>query len=1036
MHSRIIMVTGMHRSGTSLVAQALESLGVSFGDDIKTGNQWNEKGYYEYRPAIDASLTILRRLDRRPFTPGGLKVLPQGWIEQPWVKKIEDNLVIRLEKDLENETVRNSNAFGLKDPHSTLLMPLWENVFKRLGMKYDLVMAIRHPADVARSIFRRDRREFIDSERMWHLYNLYALSLGGDRIKSVIDYSSWLEKGAQNMDELSRRFNLPQPDSDFKLPYRQELDHGQGDKDILLDQVKDLYNRISSTGPSEEDWQLLCCESEKQVRTLELFQDTGAKQCRHLKDEDKQRQVAVNREMLARRRRRILFPKTDEDMAWMWPPDKTVPFDKDQDKNVKVAVVLILPPTPDQYSIVGRYTAELISVLIRNNVRPVLLNLGLTKQDTFLIKKAVNDNWDGASVEYQEVGAPKVPAVRGPLGKRANWAYCLYEWLKDMHFDVIHAPDFRGSLYYCMRTKEQGLRFGSTRFVVHPVGGIYQNFMNEYKSIDSLAQLARIYLERSCLELADTVPITGKVMFRKLLDFGVSFSPEQIEHTPVPFDDSFLAGYFKEKWPGKSHGPLKRVICFTGSSRRGIALFCKAVQRGYRKTTLPFSVTFVVSNYRATEIESYIQSLTASISNHVNVRIIGDREALKDLLNEESDILCVFPVVVEANYFQMRDLAALGVPMLVADHEAANEVIEASTCAQLPDAIFKKIEKFIKTRTVLKGMANEIWVPASWVSAGTPVVRSDFKGEWPLVTVCLMHFERPDLLEQALASVEAQTYPVYEVVLLDDGSLKKRTLDKLDELEKQFAPKGWQVIRQQNRYLGAARNSAAMAGHGKYLYFLDDDNILKPHALETFVKVAEHTKADVVAALSDAFEGKNLPEPNAIASRRIIQVGDDLSYGFFRNSFGDSNALIRRDSFFELGGNSEDYAVGLDDMEFFARSVLNGYRLTTVPEALYWARQMPTRLRNLHFNPNAGRVRVCRAYLPHVPSKLGPMLLYASGTINSGFEENSSSPFWNLLKAYLLNKVRPFIHSPQGTRIRYGIVGQTLRKLRRIFDRG
>jgi GT2 family glycosyltransferase len=388
----------------------------------------------------------------------------------------------------------------------------------------------------------------------------------------------------------------------------------------------------------------------------------------------------------------------------------------------------------------------------------------------------------------------------------------------------------------------------------------------------------------------------------------------------------------------------------------------------------------------------------------------------------------VFPTVNSWNYSQVKEVAAMGASVLVADRLMGAELFPAASaekinCAPLPDAMTKRIASMLEGHRFTPNHMKVAPLPTSWVTPPAEKTTDDAACDAPLVTVCLMHFERPHLVEQALASVENQTYSHFEIVLLDDGSIKKKSLLKLKSLQKRFEKNGWRIIRQQNRYLGAARNTAAMAARGKYLYFLDDDNVLKPNALETITGVAERTGADVVASFSDVFKGNQPPDHSSTANVRIIQVGDDISYGFFRNAFGDSNALIRRSTFLMLGGNSEDYAVGLDDMEFFARAILNGYRLTVVPEALYWARQMPTRLRNLHFNPRAGRIRVCRTYLSQVPPKLRPLFLMISGRM--GLFEGTDIT----LKKYLSSLIMRKANSGIGARLRYSIFRPILYKL-------
>ncbi|WP_258924336.1 glycosyltransferase family 2 protein, partial [Klebsiella pneumoniae] len=54
--------------------------------------------------------------------------------------------------------------------------------------------------------------------------------------------------------------------------------------------------------------------------------------------------------------------------------------------------------------------------------------------------------------------------------------------------------------------------------------------------------------------------------------------------------------------------------------------------------------------------------------------------------------------------------------------------------------------------------------------------------------------------------------------------------------------------------------------------------------------------------------------------------------------FGDANALIRKEVFEKVGGFTEDYGLGHEDWEFFAKISLQGYKLQIVPEPLFWYR--------------------------------------------------------------------------------------------------
>ncbi len=83
-----------------------------------------------------------------------------------------------------------------------------------------------------------------------------------------------------------------------------------------------------------------------------------------------------------------------------------------------------------------------------------------------------------------------------------------------------------------------------------------------------------------------------------------------------------------------------------------------------------------------------------------------------------------------------------------------------------------------------------------------PTAASDL----PLVSIVIAHRNRPALLGAALSSVELQTYPNIEVVLVDDGSDEEPALQYLDELADYFRERQWKLVFSENNFLGAARN--------------------------------------------------------------------------------------------------------------------------------------------------------------------------------------------------------------------------------------
>lgn len=250
--------------------------------------------------------------------------------------------------------------------------------------------------------------------------------------------------------------------------------------------------------------------------------------------------------------------------------------------------------------------------------------------------------------------------------------------------------------------------------------------------------------------------------------------------------------------------------------------------------------------------------------------------------------------------------------------------------------------------------------------------------EWPKVSLCLVTYNRPLLLAQALDSIRAISYPKLEVVLVDDGSTDAAAVATLASLEPEFSERGWQVVRQANRYLGAARNAGARHATGDLLLFMDDDNYAEPHEVETLVCALMNSGADIVCCGVNFFSGQTTPDLASAPGERWLPVGGAAAAGAFENCFGDANALVRRSCFDALGGFTEDFGVTHEDWEFHARAVLAGFKLQVVPEFLFWYRvNAGSMIRTLPAYPNYQRS--LRPYVNAVPPALQNLVRCAQG---------------------------------------------------------
>lgn len=118
-------------------------------------------------------------------------------------------------------------------------------------------------------------------------------------------------------------------------------------------------------------------------------------------------------------------------------------------------------------------------------------------------------------------------------------------------------------------------------------------------------------------------------------------------------------------------------------------------------------------------------------------------------------------------------------------------------------------------------MTVSTWALTSWVeqAAVDPT---------PLVSIVLPTHNRAALLPRAVASVRAQVYPTWEIVLVDDGSTDD-TPSVVAGLQSELGPDRLRSLRvTRSRGACAARNLALSSAKGSLIAYLDDDNTMHP----------------------------------------------------------------------------------------------------------------------------------------------------------------------------------------------------------------
>lgn len=176
----LVLVLGMHRSGTSVVTRGLKVLGVNLGDKAQEQGHDNEKGFWEDSDFKKLNIEMLEVLENdwdsvEQVTEADVSLLnSKGYLE-------------RAVSLLESKT-QGSSVFGLKDPRTSKLLAFWIVVLERLDLDVRYVICVRNPLSVEASLSVRNSMNPAKSFLLWLDYTISALHYTQKSQRVIVDY--------------------------------------------------------------------------------------------------------------------------------------------------------------------------------------------------------------------------------------------------------------------------------------------------------------------------------------------------------------------------------------------------------------------------------------------------------------------------------------------------------------------------------------------------------------------------------------------------------------------------------------------------------------------------------------------------------------------------------------------------------------------------------------------------------------------------------------------------------------------------------
>jgi hypothetical protein len=215
---RAVIVLGMHRSGTSAVAGTAVRLGLAPPRRMLPPSPDNPAGFYE------------------PVSVSALNDLLLNAVGCSWhdclsldLDQFHDEAVAQafdMTAGIVREEYGDAPAFVLKDPRLCLTLPVWLPALRAAGAEVAVLLVIRHPVEVMRSLFRRDQLPDSAAAPLWLHHMLEAERNTRALPRAVIGYDDLLRDWRGCMMRAGRAAGIAWPSG---------ANHDRPDIDAYLD---------------------------------------------------------------------------------------------------------------------------------------------------------------------------------------------------------------------------------------------------------------------------------------------------------------------------------------------------------------------------------------------------------------------------------------------------------------------------------------------------------------------------------------------------------------------------------------------------------------------------------------------------------------------------------------------------------------------------------------------------------------------------------------------------------------------------------
>lgn len=274
-----------------------------------------------------------------------------------------------------------------------------------------------------------------------------------------------------------------------------------------------------------------------------------------------------------------------------------------------------------------------------------------------------------------------------------------------------------------------------------------------------------------------------------------------------------------------------------------------------------------------------------------------------------------------------------------------------------------------------------------------------------LVSIIVPIYNTSLYISDLIKSVQEQKYKNYELILIDDGSIdnSKEICEKYLEKDKRIS-----LFIKKNEGVSKARNFGLSKANGKYIYFVDSDDILNEDCILSFIKEAENY--DLICSgyyemfVNKIIEKKIINFRNEIKKEEILMgvLNNNNIRGFLWNKFFKKDIIDKYDIKFQ-----EDIKF-LEDALFVCEYISHCNKICVIPQCLYYYRMRKSS--SVYSSNKIESVRKAYIKLEKYYKNINEiywynyLMFYYNNKLNLNSDEKYIKNFWKVMFARNISK--------------------------------